>query len=231
MPYMRTFVSLLLFVLSLSLTSKAAAQTTTSVSTTPTVEDPQREIDELRQEIRALRQGAAAQAPVDNAKSTASPPLVVVAPVPPPELATQSVVAETRPALAAPAVDTQTPLAFADFTHNLYAVTLSGGKINNPGRYLVLLSPINGATATSETPYYSRPMTWRRPATGCQVSYITWRFEYNYRAANVPYFSGPGSVTPPGGNTGTPGSVVAGWMLDLRRSEQRLTGAVLVKFS
>ena len=28
------------------------------------------------------------------------------------------------------------------------------------------------------------------------------RLEYNHRAANVPYFSGPGGVTPPGGNTG-----------------------------
>ena len=30
--------------------------------------------------------------------------------------------------------------------------------------------------------------------------YITFRWQYNYRAANVPYFSGPGGVTPPGGN-------------------------------
>ena len=28
-----------------------------------------------------------------------------------------------------------------------FGVTLGGGKINNPGRYLVLLPPINGATA------------------------------------------------------------------------------------
>ena len=60
--------------------------------------------------------------------------------------------------------------------------------------------------------------------------YITWRIEYNYRAANVPYFSGPGGVTPPGGNTGTPGSLVSGWTPDLRRSENRATAAILVKF-
>lgn len=33
------------------------------------------------------------------------------------------------------------------FHRDLYAVTLGGGAINNPGRYLVLLPPINGATA------------------------------------------------------------------------------------
>jgi hypothetical protein len=34
--------------------------------------------------------------------------------------------------------------------------------------------------------------------------YITFRTEYGYRAANVPYFSGHGGITPPGGNTGSP---------------------------
>jgi len=60
--------------------------------------------------------------------------------------------------------------------------------------------------------------------------YFTYRLEYNHRAANVPYFSGPGGVTPPGGNTGTPGSLVPGWSPDLRNSENRITGALLVKF-
>src|SRR5438876_1739893 len=41
------------------------------------------------------------------------------------------------------------------FHKDLYGFTLGGGKINNPGRYLVLLPPINGATATSGTPYFT----------------------------------------------------------------------------
>ena len=41
------------------------------------------------------------------------------------------------------------------FHKDLYAVTLGGGQINNPGRYLVLLPPINGATAASGTPYFT----------------------------------------------------------------------------
>ena len=35
------------------------------------------------------------------------------------------------------------------FKRDLYGLTLGGGKINNPGRYLVLLPPINGETAAS----------------------------------------------------------------------------------
>jgi len=41
------------------------------------------------------------------------------------------------------------------FDHDRYGLTLGGGKINNPGRYLVLLPPINGATAASGTPYFT----------------------------------------------------------------------------
>jgi hypothetical protein len=41
--------------------------------------------------------------------------------------------------------------------------------------------------------------------------YITFRWEYNHRATNVPYWSGSGGVTPPGGNQGTPGSIVPNW--------------------
>lgn len=41
------------------------------------------------------------------------------------------------------------------FDHDLYAVTLGGGFMNNPGRYLALLPPIDGATAQSGTPYFT----------------------------------------------------------------------------
>jgi len=58
---------------------------------------------------------------------------------------------------------------------------------------------------------------------------ITFRGEYTHRQANVPYFAGPGGVTPPGGNTGAPGSFVEGWTPDLRKSENRVTFALLVK--
>jgi hypothetical protein len=41
------------------------------------------------------------------------------------------------------------------FDRDRFAITLGGGAINNPGRYLVLLPPINGATAISGTPYFT----------------------------------------------------------------------------
>ena len=63
--------------------------------------------------------------------------------------------------------------------------------------------------------------------------FITFRSEYNYRHANVPYFAGEGGVTPPGGNTGAPGSFVPGWAPDLRPSEKprhvRHAGEALVR--
>jgi len=59
---------------------------------------------------------------------------------------------------------------------------------------------------------------------------ITFRWEFDHRAANVPYFSGPGGVTPLGGNTGALGSVVPGFTPDLRKIENRLDLSILVKF-
>jgi hypothetical protein len=123
------------------------------------------------------------------------------------------------------------------FHKDMYAVTLGGGAINNPGRYLVLLPPINGATAASGTPYFTENpgdqyKAWDASTTLDYMpsQYYTWRLEYNHRAANVPYFTGPGGVTPPGGNTGAPGSFVDGWAPDLRKSENRINFAFLVKF-
>ncbi len=118
------------------------------------------------------------------------------------------------------------------FDQDLFGLTLGGGRINNPGRYLVLLPPINGATATSGTPYFTenpgdKYKAWDVSTTFDYMpsQYITWRLEYNHRAANVPYFSGPGGITPPGGNQGAPGSLVSGFTPDLRNSENRMTGA------
>ena len=123
------------------------------------------------------------------------------------------------------------------FHEDLFGLTLGGGKINNPGRYLVLLPPINGATAASGTPYFTENpgdpyKAWDASATFDYMpsQYITFRWEFDHRAANVPYFSGPGGITPPGGNTGPPGSLVPGFTPDLRKIENRINLALLVKF-
>jgi len=123
------------------------------------------------------------------------------------------------------------------FHKDLYGFTLGSGRINNPGRYLVLLPPINGATAASGTPYFPENpgdpyKAWDASATFDYMpsQYITFRWEYDHRAANVPYFTGRGGITPPGGNTGAPGSFVNGWAPNLVRDENRLDLAILVKF-
>ncbi|HYL83097.1 MAG TPA: outer membrane beta-barrel protein [Candidatus Angelobacter sp.] len=141
------------------------------------------------------------------------------------------------------------------FDKDKYALTLGGGKINNPGRYLVLVPPINGATASSaaiNAPYFTgNPgdpfKAWDASGTidWMPSQYITFRWEFDHRAANVPYWSGPGGITPPGGNNGFPtqfvcmdGSVApAGgcgaiglWTPDLKKIENRINLAILVKF-
>src|SRR5579864_7654631 len=123
------------------------------------------------------------------------------------------------------------------FKKDRYGLTVGGGKINNPGRYLVLLPPIDGATATSGTPYFTenpgdRFKAWDISGTYDYMpsQYITFRWEFNHRHANVPYWNGPGGMTPPGGNNGNPGAIIPGWSPDLRQTEDRGTMAILVKF-
>lgn len=69
----------------------------------------------------------------------------------------------------------------------------------------------------------------RRALDVLPSQFITFRLEGNHRHASVPYFSGSGGVTPPGGNSGAPGSAIAGFNPDLRNDETRLTAALLVK--
>jgi hypothetical protein len=123
------------------------------------------------------------------------------------------------------------------FHRDLYGLTLGGGKINNPGRYLVLLPPINGATAVTGTPYFTENpgdpyKAWDASATFDYMpsQYITFRWEFDHRAANVPYFSGKNGITPAGGNTGAPASLVPGFAPDLVKDENRFDLAILVKF-
>ncbi|MGA9888280.1 MAG: outer membrane beta-barrel protein [Candidatus Acidiferrales bacterium] len=152
------------------------------------------------------------------------------------------------------------------FHHDMFGLTLGGGKINNPGRYLVLLPPINGEsaiTAATNSPYFTENpgdpfKAWDSSITFDYMpkQYITFRWEYDYRHANVPYWSGRGGITPPGGNTGTPTDYICNngvssgetslgpattfctsapqnssvWFPDLRRDESFIDMSILVKF-
>ena len=131
------------------------------------------------------------------------------------------------------------------FHRDHYGLTIGGGKINNPGRYLVLLPPINGATAASGTPYFTENpgdpfKAWDASGTfdWMPSQYVTFRWEFDHRAANVPYFSGPGGVTPTSCPTailvsnicGSPGAFVPGFAPDLKKIENRIDLSILVKF-
>jgi hypothetical protein len=151
------------------------------------------------------------------------------------------------------------------FKKDTYGVTVGGGAMNNPGRYLTLLPPINGADAISGSPYFTQNpgdpyKAWDTSLTfdWMPKEYITFRTEYGYRHANVPYFSGRGGITS-GVNTApsvipgpSAGSVVPGTLFvtgpllsptpgftcvagtgfcpDLRNNEAALRFAVMVKF-
>jgi len=147
------------------------------------------------------------------------------------------------------------------FKKDLYGFTLGGGQLNNPGRYLVLLPPIDGATAVTGTPYYTENPGQQYHAKDMTATFdympsqfITFRAEMGYRHTDLPYWTGRGGITPPGGNNGSPGdfacatgassgtNVLAAaetacgggissvWFPDLRRSQIVDTVAIMVKF-
>src|SRR5579883_1694283 len=150
------------------------------------------------------------------------------------------------------------------FHRDLFAVTVGGGQINNPGRYLVLIPLINGEgaiSAATNSPYFTgNPgdpfKAWDSSFTFDYMprQYITFRWEYDYRHASVPYWTGKGGITPPGGNNGAPqyyvcssgassgqltlpaaeqacgGGMSSVWFPDLRKNESFIDMAIMVKF-
>jgi hypothetical protein len=132
------------------------------------------------------------------------------------------------------------------------AFTLGGGQINNAGRYLALVLPINGADAISGTPYFpafpgATFKAWDGTATldWMPSQFATFRLEYGFRHTNVPYWTGRGGITPPGGNNGFPGQFVCNdgspsidgttcgpaglWRPDLRKRQSMLAFQIMVK--
>jgi hypothetical protein len=121
------------------------------------------------------------------------------------------------------------------FNNDHLGLTIGGGAITNPGRYLVLTPPIDGATATSQSQYFPQTPGTQFKAWDGSVTFqimpsqfITWDIEYIHREANVPYFAGSGGMTPPNGNDGNPAT--SSFVPDLRKTENRINLAMLVKF-
>jgi hypothetical protein len=106
------------------------------------------------------------------------------------------------------------------FDRDRFGVTLGGGQMNNPGRYLTLLPPINGANAFTGSPYFTENPGDKAHMYDATVTFdympsqwLTFRWEGGYRHSDVPYFTGRGGITPPNGvnsflNTGSPASYV-----------------------
>ncbi len=150
------------------------------------------------------------------------------------------------------------------FHHDLFGLTIGGGQINNPGRYLVLLPPINGetaVTAATNSPYFTANpgdpfKAWDSSITFDYMpkQYITFRAEYDYRHASVPYWTGQGGITPPGGTNNFPqyftcsngsssgqtslagaetacgGGINSVWFPDLRKNESFIDLSIMIKF-
>jgi hypothetical protein len=130
------------------------------------------------------------------------------------------------------------------FFDGQFALTLGGGAISNPSRYLALLPPVDGATAATGTPFFTekpgQPFnTWDTSVTFTYMpnQFLTLLLEFIHRASSVPYFAGPNGVTPPGGNNGSPqtcglpgpSNSCGSWIPDLVTFENRMQLAVLVR--
>lgn len=128
------------------------------------------------------------------------------------------------------------------FYKNKFALTMGGGVMKNPGRYLVLYptgqaSPLpnpNNPTGTEGAfPFSANPgdkfegwdaslgFEWMMNQS------ISVKTEYVHRHANIPYFAGPGGVTSPNGYSTT--ALPPDWRPDLRQTEDRVIVALLFR--
>jgi hypothetical protein len=128
------------------------------------------------------------------------------------------------------------------FNKNIFAWTVGGGVMKNPGRYLVLYptgqaSPLPNPNDPTQTeglfPFSANPGD---PFFGWDVSTnldympnqsITFRAEFVHRHTDVPYFAGKGGVTSQTGYSTTP--LDPFWRPDLVQSETRFILALLFR--
>ncbi|HVZ23060.1 MAG TPA: outer membrane beta-barrel protein [Vicinamibacterales bacterium] len=146
------------------------------------------------------------------------------------------------------------------FHKDRFAITPGGGMMTNPGRYLTLLPPINGADAGSGSPYFPEGPGTQAHQWDMTMNlqyyprdFLTFWWEAGYRHSDVPYFTGRGGITPPGGNNGSPqyytcmsgatagtADIVAAqaacggsgsvWFPDLRKTQTVVSMGLMVKF-
>lgn len=128
------------------------------------------------------------------------------------------------------------------FAKNKCAWTIGGGLMTNPGRYLVLYptgqaSPLpnpNNPTQTEGAFPFSANAGDQFSAWDCSTNFdympnqsITFRLEFVYRNASVPYFVGKGGVTSQTGYTTA--LLDPNWRPDLVKNEGRIIVAILFR--
>jgi hypothetical protein len=113
------------------------------------------------------------------------------------------------------------------FYQNKLGFTLRGDYVTNPGTYLAFSpSPVTPNDYTIELAVANNKLHLYQFTTTIDImpnEYYTFRLEYGYRQANVPYFAGAGGTTSPDGWADTP---TTGWQPDLTRQEHRVTAAM-----
>ncbi len=128
------------------------------------------------------------------------------------------------------------------FAKNKLALTLGGGYMSNPGRYLVLYpagqanplpNPANPTNSAGTFPFSANPgdkfeaFDYSTNIDWMPNQHITFRLEYVHRGSSVNYFAGHGGVTSPSGYTTS--SLTPGWKPDLVKYEDRIIFAVLFR--
>jgi hypothetical protein len=126
-----------------------------------------------------------------------------------------------------------------------FAVTIGGGYMTNPSRYLILTptgnaQPLPQPESTAQVAY--TPPTnpydinfgslinmwdWEAGFQYMPSDYFTLDVEYNHRGSSVPFFNGHGGDTSPDGYISTPSG--PGWRADLQKSDDRIIIAWLVR--
>lgn len=128
------------------------------------------------------------------------------------------------------------------FAKNKFAWTVGGGVMTNPGRYLVLyptgqaspLPSLSNPTITAGAFPFSANPGDQFKAWDCSTNFdfmpnqsITFRAEFVFRNANIPYFAGKGGVT---SQTGYVTSTLdPNWRPDLVKSESRIIFVMLFR--
>lgn len=128
------------------------------------------------------------------------------------------------------------------FYRNMFAWTVGGGAMTNPGRYLVLLptgqasplpSPQDPTKPEGTFPFSASPGD-QFSGWDCSTNIdflpnqsLTIRLEYVHRSSSVPYFAGAGGVTSQTGYSTTPLDPL--WRPDLQRAENRVILAMLFR--